>query len=308
MSSNSSSCSWCPCLSCSWCPMTPVYPSWHGNYAPLVLRHEHTKGEREGGDTYPLRPHGNGLSEWDPERVNTSSSRSPVGEGSHPAEGDAAGSASPRARRSPRKAARVVEGPDQGTRARDAERRVPQRRLRPAGGGRRSGPSGPTRTPLAAEERSRSRRTRPGPTDPGCGAARRRPGEAPPGGGAVRPRSGDPIRPHGPRVRSGEARAVRLGKAPRRRSSGLVERSGNVPARGPVREGLCKHEDLRLQGSVQRARKNGPLTRHDSEEGSLTASCPVDRVVAVARYWRSGAHSTPAQQTQRGDRPGTTAL
>ena len=29
--------------------MTPVYPSWDGNYGPGVMHHEHTTGELEGG-------------------------------------------------------------------------------------------------------------------------------------------------------------------------------------------------------------------------------------------------------------------
>jgi hypothetical protein len=65
------------------------------------------------------------------------------------------------------------------------------------------------------------------------------PGEGPP---AAAPRASGAEIPPGPtgpdsRVRSGEARASRRGKAPRRRRRALVERSEDRQARCPAREG-----------------------------------------------------------------------
>jgi hypothetical protein len=59
--------------------------------------------------------------------------------------------------------------------------------------------------------------------------------------------SGDPIRAHGPDMRSGEARAARR-RDPRRRRRALAERSGDGPARGPAREGQIELEGRVLQG------------------------------------------------------------
>jgi hypothetical protein len=124
----------------------------------------------------------------------------------------------------------------------------------PDRGERSSGPSGPTRTPLDAENGSSSRRPRSGHTGPGSGevgAGRPRTGGGPPSGAAARPRSGDSTRAHVPGVHSGDARAARRGKAFRPLRRALVERSEDGPARGPAREGHTGHEELALQGSVQ---------------------------------------------------------